>query len=217
MSNYIKTAKELKKLHGVKVSCKIKDRYIEDAKIAVEKNSIYICQNVKDGSDAKDKLGYTYSWIISGGCSGDSYEKCDRNATEIQVVGTAIGLQIDFDLNTPYWVNNGKAVLCYIDDEEINLDTPDKYRVGLVLGYTPFLSYSYRVFHSQSDLKAYLANPAESLEGLDVEDVTIGYEYAKPVPQAHLDALDDPNRAKIEELEATIQKASDQIKELKGE
>lgn len=52
--------------HNDKVTCKIEGVEIKDAKISInESGSPFICQNIKNGSDAKDKLGYRYSWILN--------------------------------------------------------------------------------------------------------------------------------------------------------
>lgn len=52
--------------HGERVTCKIIDTEITDAKISVGlAGCYYICQNVKDGFDTQDKLGYRYSWFFN--------------------------------------------------------------------------------------------------------------------------------------------------------
>jgi hypothetical protein len=52
---------------GDRVTCKIEEVEIKDAKIYIDKentNKAYICQNIKDGDISPDKLGYKYSWAI---------------------------------------------------------------------------------------------------------------------------------------------------------
>lgn len=56
---------------GMRVTCEIRGDVIEDAKIQEESGKFYICQNVRDGSDCKDKLGYEYSWRIDRGSDND--------------------------------------------------------------------------------------------------------------------------------------------------
>lgn len=81
----IETHKELLKLHGKKVTCKIQGEYIADAVISVGKaENVYICQNIFDGSDAEDKFGYKHSWAVSREI--DPYEDCNRHCTEIELV-----------------------------------------------------------------------------------------------------------------------------------
>lgn len=53
--------------HGMRVTCKIDGKEISDAKISMEGDSMYICQNVLSGSGCKDKLGYKYSWFVTSG------------------------------------------------------------------------------------------------------------------------------------------------------
>lgn len=55
--------------HGQKITCIIDGTRINDAKIAIERGIYYICQNLKDGSIIKDKLGYKYSWVVE--CNSD--------------------------------------------------------------------------------------------------------------------------------------------------
>lgn len=53
--------------HGQKVTCKIKETQIDDAKISIDTNrTIYICHNHADagGAEADNKLGYKFSWRI---------------------------------------------------------------------------------------------------------------------------------------------------------
>ena len=52
---------------GMKVKCKIKDNIIDDAKIQIVYNEIFICQNVISGMWTPNKLGYLYSWCIFSG------------------------------------------------------------------------------------------------------------------------------------------------------
>jgi len=78
----IKTHEELIKLHGKKVRCVIAGRSIDDAKISVNPDRgymVHVCQNLEDGSDAKDKLGYQHSWYIS---EADSKYEDDRESCE---------------------------------------------------------------------------------------------------------------------------------------
>lgn len=51
--------------HGDSVTCTIKNKDIDDAKISIDKyKRVYICQNCLNGSATDDKLGYKYSWNI---------------------------------------------------------------------------------------------------------------------------------------------------------
>ena len=49
--------------HGMRVKCQIDGKQIDDARLSINRNGgIYICQNVVDGANADDKLGYNYSY-----------------------------------------------------------------------------------------------------------------------------------------------------------
>ena len=52
--------------HNQKVTCEIDGIKITDAKISIdESGNPFICQNEVDGSEAEDKLGYKYSWLLT--------------------------------------------------------------------------------------------------------------------------------------------------------
>jgi hypothetical protein len=80
-----KTHEELIKLHGRKGRCKIKGDEVDDMKICVENDEVYVCQNVADGQDADDKLGYKYSWCISEPDYNYRYEDDNVSCTDIEV------------------------------------------------------------------------------------------------------------------------------------
>lgn len=51
--------------HGDKVTCEINGTKITDARISInEFDTPYICQNIVEGVDCGDKLGYQHSWAI---------------------------------------------------------------------------------------------------------------------------------------------------------
>jgi len=54
-------------MKGMNVSCNIRATQIDDAKIQFENDYYYICQNVMQGNNCKDKLGYAYSYTINEG------------------------------------------------------------------------------------------------------------------------------------------------------
>lgn len=57
------TIKDLKP--GMRVTCNIDGTDITDAKIQIENEYFFICQNKEEGIDCDDKLGYLYSWKVS--------------------------------------------------------------------------------------------------------------------------------------------------------
>lgn len=63
--------------HGMKVTCTIEGKKIDDAKISIDKEkNIYICQDHKDGNFTKEKLGYKHSWIIKYSTDLDCFAAC---------------------------------------------------------------------------------------------------------------------------------------------
>jgi len=52
---------------GDRVTCKILGTEITDARVSINKDGTpYICQNIRDGFSAEDKLGYKYSHTLDG-------------------------------------------------------------------------------------------------------------------------------------------------------
>lgn len=49
------------------ISCRLNDKKVDSAKIWYDglSNDVYICQDVCNGYDSPNKLGYKYSWVIS--------------------------------------------------------------------------------------------------------------------------------------------------------
>ena len=116
----IKTHEELLKLHGRKVTCEIKGIKIEDAKIAVEEDYVFVCQNEKDGLNADDKLGYDYSLPISR--EDWKYEDRDyRLCTNITLVNDG-GYSEElfyrkFHIRKPTLITIQKEIKKYTDDD----------------------------------------------------------------------------------------------------
>ena len=73
MGKEITEASQLR--HGMRVTCHIEDEYIDDAKISIHGEKVWICQNVKCGDNAFDKLEYSYSWTIGNVLSGSPEHK----------------------------------------------------------------------------------------------------------------------------------------------
>lgn len=62
--------------HGQRVTCEINGVKIDDAKISIDyTGDVYICQNVSEGAQADDLLGYRYSRFIIGRCNHDNTER----------------------------------------------------------------------------------------------------------------------------------------------
>lgn len=58
------TYEELSKLHGKKVRCSLCSNLIEDAKLMVAEDAIYLCSNEADGKYRHNRLGYEYTDLI---------------------------------------------------------------------------------------------------------------------------------------------------------
>lgn len=52
--------------HGMSVTCEIDNKKVDDARLSINSDGrVYVCQNVKEGSDANDNLSYEYGWWLS--------------------------------------------------------------------------------------------------------------------------------------------------------
>jgi hypothetical protein len=69
--------------HGMSYKCKINDTNIDDGKICVERNRVYLCQNKKNGSKPEDALGFEYGWIVG---SGSDEELKSDNVTDFELI-----------------------------------------------------------------------------------------------------------------------------------
>jgi hypothetical protein len=66
---------------GTEFTAKI-ERTEVTGKIQFEDGRYFLCQNKKDGTDCKNKLGYKYSWIVG---PGTSYELKSHDITNLQI------------------------------------------------------------------------------------------------------------------------------------
>lgn len=67
---------------GRRFKCKMDGLYVE-GRIQVEKNMAFLCQNIRDGGECEDKLGYTYSWYVG---TGDKDYLLMNNITNFEIV-----------------------------------------------------------------------------------------------------------------------------------
>jgi hypothetical protein len=66
----------------------IKGTEIEDARLAIEDDKVYVCQNVFNGKNYNGKLGYVYSWCISS--SAMKYEVDSGDCEDIELLKKTI-------------------------------------------------------------------------------------------------------------------------------
>ena len=64
-------------------TCKIDGTFVE-GKIQVEDNSVFLCQNSKNGASAYNKRGYKYSWIATLNKDGQLYS--ESSITEFELL-----------------------------------------------------------------------------------------------------------------------------------
>lgn len=56
---------------GKRIKCKIEGGQIDDARIQYEGDTFYICQNKRDGTGCRDRLGFKWSWTVKSGSASD--------------------------------------------------------------------------------------------------------------------------------------------------
>jgi len=49
---------------GTEISCRIHSTMIKSAKIQIEKDYVYVCQDLQNGDRCVDCLGYQFSWSV---------------------------------------------------------------------------------------------------------------------------------------------------------
>lgn len=54
--------------------------------------SFFLCQNIKDGCNCPDKLGYKYSWSVG---SGTDYRLRENNVSELRVLDKLDNIWVD--------------------------------------------------------------------------------------------------------------------------
>jgi hypothetical protein len=84
---------------GTKFKAKIEGMWCE-GRIQKEYGDILLCQDVKNGSDADNKLGYHHSWTVNDG----SIDKLKSNSVEI----------FDLELDPTFQVPWSKKIAGYI-------------------------------------------------------------------------------------------------------
>ena len=74
---------------GKKITCYIKEVFIDDGEITKEGDSFFILQNKKNGAYLNNRKGYKYSWLIKF-CEDPGYD----SVKELKLKKTSIELWI---------------------------------------------------------------------------------------------------------------------------
>ena len=71
---------------GQKITCKIHGDFIEDGVVQVGSCGRYfICQNIRNGTNCSDKMGYNFSWVVNAGTASDLK---NESVTDIALLDT---------------------------------------------------------------------------------------------------------------------------------
>lgn len=117
-------------------------------RIQVEKGSIYLCQDVCDGSCCEDRLGFEYSWAIGDGSEVALIKNgvsnlCIRPSTKEEAESFKdwqVGDKLVYESKT--WkviFRSGELVVCKRENGNVpyNFTCDELYRLGFRLVYEP--------------------------------------------------------------------------------
>lgn len=117
-------------------------------RIQVEEGSIYLCQDVSNGSSCEDKLGFKYSWHIGDGSEmtltkNDVSNLCIRPSTKEEAESFKdwqVGDKLVSGSNI--WeviFRAGELVVCKLEEDKAtsNYTCDELYRLGFRLVYEP--------------------------------------------------------------------------------
>lgn len=77
-----KVMENLLNCKGKRFKCKICGVSVE-GKIQVERDKVFLCQNIRNGGRTTDTLGYSYSWYVNTGSKEDLE---DNNVTDFKLI-----------------------------------------------------------------------------------------------------------------------------------
>lgn len=164
--------------HGQKATCVIGDEKITDAKISIESGGVFICQDLKNGNNCSDKLGYKFSWILLE--KNKDFEEGYKGVTKLKLSNRTIEDVQEGDL-----IKDRSGDFC---------------RVLGVVGKVVFMSYTwskdedeiekYGLGYSISELKDYGYTLVD--EETPKETITIaGHTYSKKEVEERLKDLEE--------------------------
>jgi hypothetical protein len=70
--------------HGDRVSCTIEGVQIDDARICIERNLVFICQDKFDGSRCQERFGYRWSWSLGDNVRPNSSTDWNDNNCDVR-------------------------------------------------------------------------------------------------------------------------------------
>ncbi len=100
---------------GDSVEGSIRGKSFTFGKIHYENHSLYLCQDVKEGSEPHDKLGYRYGWKVCG--TNFVHKTWDEGCVEYLIVINKIEEKVDTNLGCPY--EEGQMISCEIQGQTI--------------------------------------------------------------------------------------------------
>ena len=213
---FIETNEELLKLHSRSVTCRIEGELVEDAKISVDVDGVYLCNNSRGSDHPSNMLGYIYAKCLT--FKDDLYEDDHSLIEEIQLLDNYIYYPgvVPPPIATremPEWWTGGRPMLVYFSDEEEDLETLEDCQMGWLISIDSRENSDYPF-----DIYECTASTIKESFDIEIKDglSKVCYEYAKPVIQDIAVKEDTETNTLLEKLEAIVEEANLKIEELKS-
>lgn len=162
---------------GKKFKAYIRGKQTE-GRIQIEDEHVYLCQNMIDGADCKDKLGFKYSWGVGDGSvmtltKNDVSNLCIRPSTKEEAESFKdwqVGDKLVYESNT--WeviFRSGELVVCKKENGNAtyNFTCDELYTLGFRLVYEP---------DPESEIVEVTMDEIAKMKGIPVEQLHIKKE-----------------------------------------
>lgn len=162
---------------GKKFKASIQDISVE-GRIQVEEGSIYLCQDVMDGSSCEDKLGFKYSWGIEDGSAMALIKNNVSNLSIMPLTKEEAESFKDWQVGdklvsgSNIWeviFRSGELVVCKKENGNatFNYTCDELYRLGCRLVYEP---------DPESDIVEVTMDEIAKMKGIPVERLHVKKE-----------------------------------------
>lgn len=145
--------------HGQRLTCEIRGKKIDDAKISIDSDgTAHICQNIANGITAENNLGYRMGWTIN---RGEYYKDGDNGITNLQFL---------------------PRTLDELEEGDIVLKTGDEWKILGICGDVYFMSICNNfkrtgTFLTKEELEDNGYTLKQEEEGEEKESVDSAYFY----------------------------------------
>jgi hypothetical protein len=139
-------------------------------RIQVENNDVYLCQNIKDGSNCENKLGYKYSWCVrDGGKSSLLF----ANVTDIQLIDSPPSEYKDWQVGDKLRNGYGDAAEVIFRSGELVVLKNSKGRASVNYTVDELFERGFRLIVEEEDLVELTLEDVAKLKGVSVDRIRI--------------------------------------------